>query len=31
MVKQRFLLPEDAIRLLKQLLNDMEMSKLLPN
>jgi hypothetical protein len=31
MVKQRFLLPEDAIRLLKQLLNDMETSKLLPN
>ena len=29
LVKQRFLLPEDAARLLKQLLSDMETSKLL--
>ena len=28
LVKQRFLLPDDAIRLLKQLLSDMETSKL---
>jgi hypothetical protein len=31
LVKQRLLLPEDAVRLLKQLLTDMETSKLLPN
>jgi len=31
LVKQRLLLPDDAVRLLKQLLSDMERSKLLPN
>ena len=31
LVKQRFLLPEDAVRLLKQVLTDMEASKLLPD
>jgi hypothetical protein len=31
LVKQRFLLPEDATRLMKQLLDDMVASKLLPN
>jgi hypothetical protein len=30
LVKQRLLLPDDAIRLLKQVLSDMEASKLLP-
>ena len=28
LVKQRFLLPEDAVRLLKQLLNDVDAGKL---
>ncbi len=31
LVKQRLLLPDDAVRLLKQVLTDMEASKLLPN
>jgi hypothetical protein len=31
LVKQRFLLPHDAVRLLKQVLTDMEASKLLPD
>lgn len=31
LVKRRFLLPEDAVRLLKQVLTDMESSKLLAN
>jgi len=31
LVKQRLLLPDDAVRLLKQVLTDMEGSKLLPN
>ena len=31
LVQQRLLLPEDAVRLMKQLLSDMEASKLLPN
>ena len=31
LVKQRLLLPDDAVRLLKQVLTDMENTKLLPN
>lgn len=31
LVNQRFLLPDDAVRLLKQVLTDMEASKLLPD
>jgi hypothetical protein len=31
LVEQRFLLPDDAVRLLKQVLTDMEASKLLPD